>query len=208
MIKAQIVADNYTDIKNRIISYVCTYPRFIHCFDKETEVLCRINNIVQFRLWPDIIGTDCELATYHLDKSITFEKPKKWVQEYLNGKLVRIENNRLSMLVTQDHRLYIGSRKSKNDKWEIIYAKELLHSYTQKRFTTYGYYEGKSIGLLAALIGFFVGDGWLVGNTAGFHLRRIRKIKYVDTILAKLSIQNTKVQYKDGCVNIKIKDYI
>jgi thymidylate synthase ThyX len=30
MIKAQIVADSYTDSRKRIISYVCTYPRFIH----------------------------------------------------------------------------------------------------------------------------------------------------------------------------------
>ena len=211
-IEARIEKDSVGPNGVRLTTFVLKYPRFIHCFDEQTEVLCEIDGFKKFLPWKTALECKPKIANYHKNGKITFEYPINWIVNKIeNEELVEIKSQRISAVVTKGHRLWVGSRKSKGDCWEIIKAEDLLSEHTQKRFKTFGYYTGtETLGKLSNLIGFFIGDGTLVkkGNQAIFHLKKERKIKYLTTILKDLKISYELRPYSDGTTNIILRDYL
>jgi len=204
MFKCEIVADSVTPAGKRLTTLVATYPRCVHCFDDQTEVLCEYEGRRQFLPWRVVAlrGRDAiKIAAYNRDGTITFETPMSIIASPYKGRMVQVETQRLSFCVTPEHRLYVGSRKRDRDEWEIILACQLVDG-TQKRFKAGGLVaDGTEVGhTLSQLIGFFVGDGTLpvTGNQAVFHLRKKRKIKYLRQLLDALGIRYVDRLQRDG----------
>ncbi len=212
-ISAKIIKDSISHSGVRITTFVLKYPRFVHCFDEQTEVLCEIDGYKKFIPWREALKIRPKLANYHKDGTVDFSHPSAWVEnEVENEDMVEISSQRISMLVTKGHRLYVGSRKSKKrDEWEVIKAEDMLNEPTQKRFGTFGFYKGgENLGKLANLIGFFIGDGTIMRNSHQviFHLKKQRKIDYLKRILDELKINYETRPYEDGTTNIVFRDHI
>lgn len=205
-IEAKIIEDSISDSGKRITTFLLKYPRFIHCFDEQTEVLCEIDGIKKYIPWSAAVDLKPKLAAYHANGDITFEYPAAWIKRLVdNEPMVFIENQRISMLVTEGHRLYVGSRKAKRNEWGVIQADEMLGEHTQKRFVSFGFYRGgENLGNMAKLLGFFVGDGSVTskGGQVIFHLKKERKILYLKQLLADMNIPFDERTYTDGTTNI------
>ncbi len=205
--KVKILADSISEKGIRLTTFELEYWRAIHCFHKDTELLVDYNNDRFFMKIPEVCklleeNKDLKVAAYHENNDITFEKPVATIAKPFKGKLISILNHRqISFAVTPEHRLYVGSRKAKGDKWEIIQAKE-LDGNTQKRFLKAGnVVDGYSsiTELQAELLGFFIGDGTLTAQgKCVFHLKKERKKIYLENLLDVLGITYVKSEYKDN----------
>ena len=208
-IKAKIIAHSINYLNDvEAITWELEYPRFIHCFDKETEILCKVENETPtFLSFEEAFKRNALVAEYN-DKTngVKFVIPNTKIKYFYNGEMISFENQRLNFLVTPEHRLFVGSRKNKTDKKEIILAKDLLSNYTQKRFYKSGN-NSESVIMnpeLLKLVAYFISDGTLpkFGNQAIFRFVKERKIVEVCRLLDVLGISYEQRLYKDGVTNI------
>ena len=201
-IKATVIADSINPNGVRITTLEIEYPRFIHCFDDKTEVLCKVGtNTPTFLLFKEAIEQDAMVAQYNKDDgSVMFVKPNAWIVNEHSGKMISLENHqRINFCVTNEHRMFVGSRKRNGDLREIILAKELLGDCTQKRF----YKSGSNASAvkmnpdLLKLVAFFIADGYLpkYGNQAIFHLKKERK-----TVLTRQKRLRTSLWSKESTI--------
>lgn len=187
------------------------YPRMIHCFDEQTEILCRLDDgSIGFKTFPEAKKLNAEVAAVGFDLSVDFEQPSEWIESHHEGRMIEFSNQRLNFCVTENHRLFVGSRKSWGDEKEIITASELMDDHTQKRFYKSGILkERKSIGgpEFAKLLGFFIGDGHLpkAGHWATFRFKKQRKIDAIVHLLTELSLECKIKKYADGVTTIYLK---
>lgn len=208
MFAAKIILDSISPCGKRLTTVEATYPRFIHCFSDDTEVLVKYNNNIKFMLFSEAMHLDLEVATYK-DGYIWFEKPIAWIKKQSN-EIINISNGQFSTSITPEHRMYIGTRKDKNDnkwsKWNIVTAENLMNNYHSFAVKKAGLLLGQinTIDInMAKLIGFFIGDGTLprFGKQTIFHLKKQRKIEYLHALLNKLNIAFSYRKYSDGTSN-------
>lgn len=212
-ITAKIIADSINPRDVRITTFELEYPRYIHCFDEETELLVKpAGGKPQFKKFSEVIGLPnyevAQVNTASDNFDIDFVKPIAWhEQDYVNEKMVSLDSHqRLNFVVTKGHRMFVGSRKKNGDKKEFILAEELLKDYTQKRFyktgnlTTCVDYGNDFSKLLA----YFICDGTLPlnGKQAIFRFRKKRKIEEVKRLLAVLGFSFDERKCTDGTTNI------
>lgn len=215
MITAKIIKDSVSQTGKRITTWELEYPRFIHCFDEDTEILSidslKENDFPVFRKFKDINNSPSHLvAQVHPDThNIEFVRPNAWIKNYVEENLVEVDYQRLNFKVTKGHRIYVGSRKGNNNwKKEIIIADDLLRQHTTKKFFKTGTLIDESRHIispeLAKLVAYFVSDGTLpkYGKQCIFRFSKERKIKEVCRLLDALSITYHRRDYCDGTTDI------
>jgi hypothetical protein len=57
---------------------------------------------------------------------------------------------------------------------------------------------------LGQFIGFYLGDGYLIDTTIGFHLKKERKINYIKGVLDQLGWKYSCNKYKDGTFRLRV----
>lgn len=210
MISAQIIADSLAPHGARLTTFSLTYPRFIHCFDDKTEVLAikEGSEKPSFILFKDLVGTKSLVAQISQDFKIEYVNPLAWIENHFTGKLLQFSNQRLDFCVTDEHRLFVGSRKNGYDKKEIILAKDLIGDHTQKRFFKKGQLlKTKSYGKdFCKFLAFFLSDGHCPknGKQALFRFKKEIKINCVENLLRSLGKEYKKIKYEDGVVSFAI----
>ena len=215
-ITAKIIKDSINPNGVRITTFEVEYPRFIHCFDEETELLVKVAGCKpQFKKFSEVINLpDCKVAQVNTDSDdfdIDFVKPTAWhEQDYFREKMVSLTSHqRLNFVVTKGHRMFVGSRKKNYDRREFILAEELLKDYTPKRF----YKVGKLTNCtdygndFSKLLAYFISDGTLPlkGKQAIFRLKKKRKIEEIKRLLTALSFSFDERNYADGTTNIVLQ---
>lgn len=89
------------------------------CYDGETEVLTR-GGWVKFR---DLIS-GVEVATYNSgNDNMEFQTPTDYIRKPYIGEMYRVNTTKVSLFVTPDHDLFVGSASGKT--WSLCKAKDL-----------------------------------------------------------------------------------
>lgn len=136
------------------------------CVDQETEILTKVG-------WKrhDTVSLDDEIATMNiLDETIHYHKPYGIYKYPYDGKMVSIENQWISQVVTPNHRLLVKTIHSTvdrrvDDTWHYVIA-DKLKPYSGVLFPNSGAYNGEfSIGLSKAkLLGWIISEGHILKN--------------------------------------------
>ncbi len=200
---------------SELTTFQLKYPRFIHCFDDKTEVLVKEKGgYPYFAKFSEVVkNPNVLVAQIHEDDlSVEFVDPIAWIEKEYDGQMVEIFYERLSMMVTPEHRLLVDSRKSKYWKRETIQAGNLLLDHTAKKINKCGSLSenqrSQTIDLhLAKLIAFFVSDGHTPreGLRSNFHFKKERKISEVKNLLNQCGIEFTENFNSDETTTIWFK---
>lgn len=210
--QVNIVEDSIAPNGTRLTTFQLKYPRMVHCFDDQTEILVKkknCNSFPEFKKFSAVVFNEDYLVAQVEPDSLEMEfvEPKTWIENDFDGDMVSIEYQRLSMLVTPEHRLLVDSRKG-NGLWkrETILAKDLLGKHTTKKINKAGSLKTTSrLGVdpnLAKLVAYFVSDGHTpkAGHKSNFHFRKQRKIDEVQRLLTACQIPFT-VSLNDPATN-------
>jgi len=215
MFKAEVILDSLNPYNGvRLITMELTYPRFIHCFDDKTEIMCRTESGPKFLSFSEAKDKNYEVAAYSREHDkIFWERPVSWINESYNGDMIELDEQQISFSVTPNHRLYVKNRTQNGwNKDSIIYAKDWFNNQVNVRFKKSAYCAKYGDTWLSEdemkLLGFFIGDGTISGNQAIFHLKKQRKIDYLCGILDRINAEWSCVNYADGTVNVKTKHII
>ena len=186
-------SDKYTDEQNdRLIDFLA---REGHCYDEKTEVLTAKG----FKLWKDV-GYEDEIAAIQprTGELKGFEKPIELQKYKVDDELIRFKSDAVDLLVTKGHSLYCSLsdtvEKRNNPDYGLFYAdmkiggrevyKKPMRMKTQ--ITINEEVKKDKEYYLAALYGFFVGDGNASSrNQIKFHLKKERKINYLKKVAEK-----------------------
>jgi thymidylate synthase (FAD) len=150
------------------------------CYDAETEVLTDEG----WKPWPEVTG-DETFMTRRADGTIAYEHAERLVAKPVRGPMLRIRKAHVDLLVTPDHRMLARRRRQKHlERWDLVPAHDFLSA--AHRIPMGGGVWGGEEGYLgyapgvAALLGFFIGDGHANGSgTPTFHLRKRREIDFL-----------------------------
>lgn len=116
-----------TDKDKKLIKYLINHEHT--CYDRETEVLARINGQIQFISWQALSELreldkppQIELAAYNprggyygtsteetnFIDTILWEEPTNWTQLNYEGDIYHLENEHLDLTITPEHQVYIA----------------------------------------------------------------------------------------------------
>ena len=206
-ISAKVVADSVcSQTGTRITTFELEYPRFIHCFDKETEILSKIGDEpAKFRSFEEVFHLGAKVAQYRKDnKAIEFVYPEKTIKQEGNFKMVKFEKDKLSMCVTDKHRVYLDKRTTDNEfKPTEALAEDMLGNYGTVRIPKAGLEFQKQIlsSSEIELIAWYVADGHKENHkTSNFHLKKERKIRKVCDLLSECGLEFSLKVYGDNHV--------
>ena len=202
-ITAKIICDSISESGKRITTFELEYNRYIHCFDDKTEVLGRLGDSnPEFMLFEKAMSLNADIAQYDRHtKEISFVEPDKYIKNIGTHKMVTFEKNKLSLSVTDEHRVLVQKRTTGNKLVEEVWkAKDFLGEYKQCNMLTSGMYTGKQYFSKEelALMVWFASDGGVSGKRVNFHLRKQRKKDSVLELLNLLGIAYTVHQYKES----------
>lgn len=165
------------------------------CYSSDTQVLTEDGWIY----WTEVT-TDTILAAYDTETGIVkFEKPSAVQRWEYNDKMYHLEGQALDFLVSPDHRMIVQNRK-KDGTWSESYAITASEVYGKPvRYITTGNLSNSDRIYIStpiddcyfwSLIGFWIGDGDIhtSKNTLRFHLKRSRKINYLENLCSKLGL--------------------
>ena len=192
-----------------------------HCFDFETEILT--DNGWKTN---ESISLNDKVFSYNFDTAKIELKPiNEIIRRTFVGDLYRVSNKHLDIVCTDKHNLiikydspkykkrgnnkisqrgqaYFDSLKTNNDKWHF---EKMLDVFGKRRqFMTCGYsaekteYDSRFMKFIMAVVadGYF---GYNCGQTPfiGFHIKKERKITYLQTLMADLEISYSMRKDKD-----------
>jgi thymidylate synthase (FAD) len=165
------------------------------CYSSDTQVLTENGWIY----WPEVT-TDTVLAAYDTNTGIVkFETPSAVQRWDYNDKMYHLEGQALDFLVSPDHRMIVQSRK-KDGTWSESYAIIASEVYGKPvRYITTGNLSNSDRIYIStpiddcyfwSLIGFWIGDGDIhtSKNTLRFHLKKSRKIDYLENLCVQLGV--------------------
>ena len=149
------------------------------CYDSATEVLTSDG----WKFWPDVSGDESFLTLDTDTDEIEWQAAERLVRKPVSGPMVRIKTMQVDALVTPDHNMYARRRRAPHleTEFSLVPAKDFMEASHRVRLGG-GLWDGPEMSCLssAALIGFFVGDGYSKnGGTPEFSLRKPRKIEYL-----------------------------
>jgi thymidylate synthase (FAD) len=148
------------------------------CYDDQTEVLTRSG----WKFWPDVDGTE-EFLTRTADGHLEYQRAQRLIAKPYSGPMVRVRLQHVDLLVTPDHRV-LAKRRSQphRERYELVPATDLFEA-PYRMMIGGGVWRSDAPPLrpgVAALLGFFIGDGHLhEGSRLGFHLRTARKAAFL-----------------------------
>jgi len=208
-IEAKIIEDSISPTRARLTTFQLRYPRFIHCFDEQTEFLSQINDeIPQFRSFIAIKKLQCKIAQYEESGTISFVYPMRAIESTYSGDMITFDKKKFSMSTTDEHRIFTLRRTTNNVYLpNVDLAKNFAESYIAHRripqagslCQTARQYDNPDE---AQLIAFYVADGHRpkTGAQVQFHFRKQRKIDKVCLLLDALGIDYTKSNYDQDTV--------
>lgn len=164
------------------------------CYDSETDVLTSDGWVS----WPDVTGQH-KLATLDKHGSIRYLHPISITSTSYSGRMYRTEGSGVDLLVTPNHNMFVcktttsHGRKRNWADYQLIKAEDLNHI-SHAYLKTGDWIEESSpshehISInISRLLGFSIGDGYYPGNgnQVRFHLRRERKISWLEQLVSEL----------------------
>ena len=207
-ISAKIIAHSIDDLYQReVITFELEYPRFVHCFDEETEVLSQVaDECPKFRTFPAVEALQCKVAQYIPEsEEVEFVYPEDFITDEGLHDMVGFDKNKLSMHVTDGHRVFTNKRTTNNEfKENVILAKDLLSSYGTLRIPQSGFMKNNQQTYSddeLSLIAWYVADGHKENkNTSNFHFTKPRKVVRVSELLSSLGIDFEVHKYENEFV--------
>lgn len=189
---------NLTKVRSDLGEYLENIFKAGHgCYDEETEVLTKAG----WKFWNEV-NTDAEFATLSKSGILEWHKPVRLIRYDYKGKMYRVESPQVDLLVTPNHKMLACRTTTKEGRerdwssYKLIKAENLghgSHSYLKTIpvkpdiYTNESLRSNKNIG---ALLGFAIGDGSLKSSSRlEFHLRRTRKIVWLQRECAHLDLQ-------------------
>ncbi|MGH3490788.1 MAG: FAD-dependent thymidylate synthase [Actinopolymorphaceae bacterium] len=150
------------------------------CYDEETEVLTREG----WKRWTDLHGGEW-FATRSPEGEVVYQRAERLIAKPYDGPMVRIEMTHVDLLVTPDHQMWAKRRRQPHrERWELVPARELFDA--GHRLSMGGATWTPDIPFtpapgVAALVGFFIGDGYVrdESSTPSFRLRKKREIDFL-----------------------------
>lgn len=210
MIEATIIANSVSAHTGQCITtFELEYPRFIHCFDSKTEILARIGDsdpsFISIKKAKEL---GAQVAQYDLrTNEISFVTPTAYIENTGTHKMVNFDKNKLSLSVTDKHRVLVNKRTTNNTYVpEVWTADRFLDEYIQCQLMQSGIYKGNQYYSKEeiALMVWFAADGTINGNQMIFHFTKERKINSVINLLNSLNIPFTRSDYECS-TSIKIQ---
>lgn len=195
---ADEIMENLTDEK--VEKFLTKLVDMGHCYDAKTEVLTENG----FKFWEDVCYKDKLAAVNPTTRELKgFEEPKELIKQQYKGKMVRFKSKGIDLRVTENHKVYCSLSKTQhlrtNPKYELIEANAVLNTgkllYNSPiRMINNAKNRDYRIGNLDqyyALFGFFIGDGYTHKgmNQIKFHLKKDRKIKYLQALCNSLNLE-------------------
>lgn len=184
-----------------IVTWELKYPRYIHCFDEETEILAVVgNDAPRFMSFEKAEALGAMVAQYDNGK-ISFVEPTEWIKKDGCHRMVAYEGRKLSMCVTDGHRVLVNKRTTGNsfvpETWR---AEDLLGDYVTFRLPQSGYFQENQRFSKEelALMAWFACDGTKQNARVCFHFRKKRKVDAVVRLLTSLAISFVKRAYEDS----------
>lgn len=177
-----------------------------HCFDDKTEILTSTGWKHYYELSDDDL-----YATLNKDGFVEYKPKTDYIMKEYHGEMVKVSGSLVDLLVTNKHKMYVCKTttkkgRKKND-YELIAADELInvsHSYIKN---SKGFYPNDVIEIdnnVLKLLGMAVGDGYYNGTALSFHLKKHRKINYIEKICKELKTNYSISTQKDGTIGIYI----
>lgn len=189
-----------------------------HCFTEGTEILTK-------KGWIDLkeINDDSEIASVNISdlRFNGFEKPDNIIKEDYNGTVYELPQGGIS--ISPNH-ILLGNiiskssdrTKSYTDVTKIFPTYKGLNTRKinifreMRMFSACNPQHGKDklsiLYLTGVLYGFFIGDGSCKHKNVYFHLKKERKIKFLEDLLLSLGRTYSITDYKDGTVNFIINE--
>jgi dCTP deaminase len=159
------------------------------CLDEETEACTKDG----WKRYTDLSEEDY-LLTVDKDMVSSWQKPSKIIVQEFDGELNSFQSKNIDMLVTDDHKVALVSRKSK--EIQRIKAKEVAETkpFDYKEFIMAGENQNKEYKIedcWIELIAWIITDGWLTRTSCGIS-QRVQKAHLPRAILDKC-----KASYKE-----------
>ena len=181
-----------------------------HCFTEGTEILTDDG-------WLDFKNLTKEHKVAAVDlKGLRFkgfEYPVNIINETYSGNIYNLPNG---FGITPNHKLLgnlirkTADRKKSYDEAEVIYPETEFRGkkdiFREMRMfsacnSNFNIDSSSILYLTGALYGFFLGDGHCKHKKVYFHLKKKRKIVFLENLLLKMDIEYSITDYKDGTVN-------
>lgn len=169
------------------------------CYDETTEVLTEAG----WKLWPDVTESDW-LATRDAEGRLEYQRPTRLYSGPHSGKMYCVEGSAIDLLVTPNHNMLVCTTSDregrKRERYELIPAEQLderSHCYIKDALWTKGDPWNRD---MMRLLGFAIGDGYIRDRAPGvlrFHLRRERKVAYLQSVCAALGL-DLRIETYDG----------
>ena len=181
-----------------------------HCFTEGTEILTSDG-------WLDFkyLTKEHKIAAVNLRglRFNGFEYPTNIINEDYTGNIYNLPDG---FGITPNHKL-LGNlvrkttdRKKSYDEAEVIYPETEFNGkfdiFREMRMFSacnpnFGVDSSSILYLTGILYGFFLGDGHCKHKKVYFHLKKKRKILFLENLLLKMDIDYSITEYKDGTVN-------
>lgn len=128
------------------------------CYDDQTEVLTNEG----WKLFKDLSGSE-NVLTISKDFEAQWRKPVRYIKEWYEGEMIRIESRRIDLLVTPNHKMFVHTRKGAVKFKE---ASKLAH---QDRIPSKCKWRGhgRATDEECAMLGFFLAEGTACGSCGG-----------------------------------------
>lgn len=156
------------------------------CYDDKTEILTYDG----WKYFKDITKEDI-VATRNKDGNLEFHHPINIIKQYYNGEMVKYETNRLNFCVTPNHNMLVGSRHTRDLKFELIKVKDLVNKeYIIPKTININKLYKENLAM-AKLVGFWLSDGRKLtpigqGNQVRITQTKINGINWMDQLSLEL----------------------
>ncbi len=174
------------ELGDRVVKNCLKFGHWSVCYDKETEVLTNEG----FKLWEEITQ---DTMLYAVDPKTgvgQYEKPLGLVKQHYKGEMFFIDHNRVNLLVTPDHKMFVKTRINKKGVYSDLYPIRAFDLYgRQFKMSVKNYLSANSRTPInftneeLSIIGFWLGDGVVCKNKKkkhiSFHLKVKRKIDFL-----------------------------
>ena len=187
--------------------------RPMHCFSSDTEVLTKRG----FIAWPEVTEHD-ELADVSIaDGSLVgWAKPSRLITTRFTGNMYTVDGRGVSFRVTDGHTMLghlVTDSKSRYSKFSPSTFTPGTPTSVRHTKRTLGEVECRMLTApvviapatdFGKLVGMYLGDGYKIDTTIGFHFSKPRKISYLEGVLSRLGLQFSSSRNSDGTVSIRV----
>ena len=163
-------------VSERLISYLVDNRH--GCYDDDTEVLTA-GGWVRF---PDVIGDELFVTLNASTQEIEYQRALRVIHEEPPECMIAIQTQKVDLLVTPNHRMY-GEARTRHG-WgshvKTFPAYEMFER-SHRLFTGGGFRHGVTVDPVdAELLGMIIADGSVNRNNISFHLKKERKIQWLE----------------------------